>query len=170
MSLRQEPAEDGDPEAGEGCLLCGVGCGAFWCLSPGGLIVSCFRFADRDRWSAWRMMWREQLQPSRSGIHCRSGRKDTFSTPPCPGWSCCSVASVLLKARYRQSWAGARAQRPVCPRFCFIYLLSGGREGSGYAEDGKSAWVFFFIPEASALSSSTDSEEEGTQVEKSLLF
>lgn len=92
------------------------------------------------------MMWREQLGEAISFRDplLPSGRKDTFSHFPTLHWFQLSGLCVAQsKIRAKLGWG--QAQQPVCPRFCFIYLLSGDRKATGRASDGNSAWDFFFF-------------------------
>lgn len=105
----------------------------------------CLWFSDRDRWSAWRMMWHEQLrEPSLSGIHYHSQAGRTlFSTPPCPGlvlsprWSLCCSKQDKSKTGLWAKLSSLPAPGPVL----YIYCL-GAETAAGRAQDRNSGWDF----------------------------
>lgn len=101
----------------------------------------------RDRWSAWRMMWREQLGEA---ISFRDplpplGRKDTFSHLPALHWSFHLSGLCVAQSKIRAKLGWGQAQRPVCPGSCFIYLLSGDRKGYWPCSRWEFCLVFFFF-------------------------
>lgn len=101
----------------------------------------------RDRWSAWRMMWHEQLGEA---ISFRDplpplGRKDTFSHLPALHWSFHLSGLCVAQSKIRAKLGWGQAQWPVCPGSCFIYLLSGDRKGYWPCSRWEFCLVFFFF-------------------------